>query len=85
MSAALFEFARSFVVGRLSAEIFSSAYMELWKIERDRGFLQKDDSELNEKLSSIFCLADLYNPDPDREGYELDEESLRIKITQIVG
>ncbi|MEI8634959.1 colicin immunity domain-containing protein [Vibrio sp. PP-XX7] len=31
------------------------------------------EDNLNECLSSIFCLADLFNPDADREEYEFDD------------
>lgn len=81
MSVVLFEFARSFVVGRLSAAVFSEAYIELWKIERDKGLLVADELVLNECLSSIFCVADMYCGDGElREKYELDEEQLRSEV-----
>lgn len=56
MSRTILEFTKSFVVGGLSAEIFSEAYIELWKIERDSNLLQLDEPSLNECLSSIFVL-----------------------------
>ncbi len=85
MSATIFEFARSFVKGRLSPEEFVNGYQELWKIERDNKKLLEDSDALSECLSSIFCLADLYNPAKNKEEYELDEEQLKNKILEIMG
>jgi hypothetical protein len=42
MSMTLLKFAQSFVRGGLSAEIFSEAYMEFWKIEKDSESLPND-------------------------------------------
>ena len=81
MSRVMLEFARSFVIGRLSADEFSSGFSELWRIERDGGLLQADEDKLSECLSSIFCLADIYNPNEDRAEYELDGERLREEVS----
>ncbi|MFJ4142999.1 colicin immunity domain-containing protein [Pseudomonas sp. NPDC089734] len=83
MSFTLLEFARSYVAGRLTVEIFSEAYIELWKIERDRNLLQLDEPLLSECLSSIFCAADMYEPDESREEYELDDEMLKSKVASL--
>ncbi|HEY0503175.1 MAG TPA: colicin immunity domain-containing protein [Lysobacter sp.] len=84
MSSLLLKFAKSFAAGRISPEVFSIAYIELWRIERDDGSLQRDEAALSESLSTIFCLADLYNPDGEREKYELDEEGLRDEVTKAI-
>lgn len=84
MSRTILEFARSFVAGRLTAEIFSEAYIELWKIERDMNVLQLDSSSLSECLASIFCAADMYEPDQSREDYELDDEALRAEVAMLL-
>lgn len=84
MSVTILEFARSFVEGRLSADDFAKSYIELWKIERDKNLLQQDEDNLSECLSSIFCLADLYNPDSDRDDYELDGEQLRAGVGELI-
>lgn len=84
MSLTILEFARSYVAGRLTAEIFSAAYIELWKIERDRGLLQLDEPALNECLSSIFCAADMHEPDESRAEYELDDEMLKSEVARLV-
>jgi hypothetical protein len=84
MSATLFKFARSFVNGRLTADEFANAFLELWKIERDSGLLRADEDRLSVCLSSIFCVADLYNPDSDRDAYELDSTQLRIAVDTLI-
>lgn len=38
----------------------------------------------SENLSSIFCLADLYNPHDDREDYEFSEDKLRDEVRRLI-
>jgi len=84
MSLTLLEFARLYVSGRLKTEVFSEAYIELWKIERDGNVLQLDEPSLSECLSSIFCAADMYEPDESREEYEFDGETLRAEVASLL-
>ena len=84
MSITVLALAKSFSAERLTALEFSNSYMELWKFERDSNLLQEDDDNLNECLSSIFCLADLFNPDADLEEYEFDEKQLRAKVIELM-
>ncbi|KFB99278.1 colicin D family immunity protein [Trabulsiella guamensis ATCC 49490] len=84
MSYLLVEFARSFGSGRLSAVAFAEAYMELWRIERDNKNILNYDESVSECLSSVFCAADMYNPDDDREEYEFDDEQLRNEINKLM-
>lgn len=84
MSYLLLDFAKSFSSGRLSAAVFADAYIELWRIERDNENVLKYDAAISEGLSTIFCLADLYNPEDDREEYELDDEQLQEQVLQII-
>ncbi|AIN14856.1 bacterial self-protective colicin-like immunity family protein [Yersinia pseudotuberculosis IP 32953] len=84
MSIVILEFAKSFINERVSAQVFANAYIELWRIERDQHISLKDDEKLSECLSSIFCLADLYNPDSDREEYELDDKQLYEQVLQLI-
>lgn len=84
MSYLLVDFTRSFVSGRLSAVVFVEAYMELWRIERDNKNILNYDENVSECLSSIFCLADIFNPDDDREEYEFDGEQLRKQINKLL-
>ena len=55
-----------------------------WKRERDSGESRLDSPKVSEVLSSIFCLTDLFNPNDDRESYELDEEKLRSEIGKLI-
>ena len=85
MSNTLYMFAKSFVNGRLSADVFADAYIELWKIERDAGILRHDEDNVSEVLSSIFCVADMYVPDDDnRKEYEFDSKRLLDEVSQLI-
>jgi hypothetical protein len=84
MSISIYTLTKSFANERLSADEFVNAYMELWRIERDNKQSSQDDHKLSECLSGMFCLADLYNPEDDREDYELDEKGLREQIMQMI-
>lgn len=84
MSKTLLEFAKSFVHGRLSARVFSEAYVELWKIERDQGFPALDGPLVDECLSSIFCASDMYSPLDSRKDYEFNEEKLALEVSRLL-
>lgn len=84
MSITILMFAKSFVGERIEADVFAEAYMELWKIEGKNNILQKDSPVVSECLSSIFCLADMYNPNPDRDFQELDAAQLRTAVEELV-
>ncbi|WP_396018876.1 colicin immunity domain-containing protein [Erwinia aphidicola] len=53
-------------------------------MECDSNLLVQDDDNLSELLSSVFCIADMYNPDDDREEYEFNEEQLRHEISKLI-
>ena len=82
MSTQLHEYARRFAAGEVAAEVFADTFIELWKLERDpaSNMNVRDSDKVSESLSTIFCLADLYNPEPDREEYEMDESQLRFEV-----
>ncbi|WP_145529792.1 colicin immunity domain-containing protein [Yersinia alsatica] len=84
MNYLLLDFASSFVAERLSATVFSEAYIELWRIERDNKNTLSYDVNISNCLSSIFCLADMYNPDKDREEYEFNDDQLRDEINKLI-
>jgi hypothetical protein len=84
MSAQLYEFAKSFAAGGMPAEEFADPFMERWKQERDASMNSGDLDDVSERLSSIFCLADLYNPKADRKDYELDDEDLRGAVGRVL-
>ena len=83
MSQKLLQFVEHFLQGKTSVETFVDKYIDEWRRERDNGELLKDDPKTSGKLSTFFCLADLYNPDDDREEYELDENRLREQMQKI--
>ena len=84
MSLTLLKFAKSFLSERLTAEVFSEAYIELWRIERDSDILLRDPPALSECLSSIFCAADMYYPAESREEHQFDEGRLRAEVARWV-
>ncbi|WP_035061207.1 colicin immunity domain-containing protein [Andreprevotia chitinilytica] len=63
---------------------FVDNYAGRWKKERDNGLGGQDNETLSEVLSTIFCLADLFNPEEDREDYEIDEAELRKKMEEVL-
>ncbi len=84
MSNELADFAAQFSDGKVSAVTLSDEYIERWKKERDQGRLLQDPAAVSEALSTIFCFADLYNPEPDREEYEFDEERLCREVKSVL-
>lgn len=84
MSADLLEFAKQFAETKMSAELFADEYVRRWKQERDDRTLLRDAPSLSETLSSIFCLADLFDPGPDRREYALDEEAWRTRVRSML-
>lgn len=84
MSQTLLNLAKEFVSGGLAPEAFVEAFADGWRAERDSGLLVQDDDALSEKLSTIFCFADLYNPDEDREEYEYDATKLKTEVEKLV-
>lgn len=84
MSQSLKNYIDSFISKDINADYFADAYMMKWKIERDSNLLVQDDDNLSELLSSVFCIADMYNPDDDREEYEFNEEQLRHEINKLI-
>ena len=84
MSQALLKIAQEFVDNDITPGLFVDRFTELWREERDSGISMKDDELLSEKLSTIFCLADLYNPGEEREVYEYDERRLRSEVRSVL-
>lgn len=84
MSQYLKDYIDEFIRNKITAAEFSDEYITRWKAERDNNILGKDAEDLSELLSSAFCLADMYNPDDDREEYELNDEQLRERINELV-
>jgi len=84
MSQSLKKYIDSFLAKDISASGFADSYMMKWKTERDNNLLGKDEDNLSELLSSVFCVADMYNPDDDREEYEFNDEQLRQEINKLM-
>lgn len=84
MSEKLLASAKTYLNGESNSELFVSDFIEQWKRERDSGESRLDSPKVSEVISSIFCLTDLFNPDDDRESYELDEDKLRNEIRKLM-
>jgi hypothetical protein len=84
MSDTLLAMVDSYLASELSPEDFVEQFIAQWKAERDSGIYKADPAKLSELLSTIFCLADLFNATDDREDYELDDENLRLRIQALL-
>ncbi|WP_275554925.1 colicin immunity domain-containing protein [Mixta sp. Marseille-Q2659] len=84
MSQALLQLAKDFIAGKMTADEFADPYQEKWKAERDSGLSGKDPAELNEKLSTLFCLADQYNPEQDCHYSEFDANELKKRVSELL-
>lgn len=84
MSQSLKSYIDSFISTDITAGCFVDTYMIKWKKERDNELLAQDDDNLSELLSSVFCIADMYNPDNDREEYEFNENQLWYEINKLI-
>lgn len=80
MSKKLIDFARNFIASNIDADEFADPYIAMWKAERNARQLTIDGPDVDEASSSLFCLADSYNPDVRREEYELDDNALRAGV-----
>lgn len=84
MSMKLIDFAKQFVESKVSADNFADKYIDLWRAERDSDKKEKDSETVSECCSSVFVIADCYNPESDRDDYELDEVGLRKEVKAIL-
>lgn len=84
MSDKLLAMVDSYLASERSPEDFVEQFILQWKAERDSGLYKADPANLSELLSTIFCLADLFNAADDREDYELDDENLRLRILALL-
>lgn len=80
MSLELIQLAKKFADGGLSANAFADPYIAKWSAERDANKLKDDNANVSECASTIFILADCYNPDLDRRKSELDEAGLKAEV-----
>lgn len=84
MSVELLDCSRQFVCGKIETGKFVDTFTEKWRHERDLGLLEVDPPNINSALSTIFCLVDLYNPEADREEYELDSAELLNRVANVL-
>lgn len=75
MSIQLLVIAQDFANRKMFVDEFVDEFIKQRRMEGQDGTGLKDSLQPGEALSTIFCLADLYNPDSDRKEYELDEEA----------
>lgn len=80
MSMDLINLARRFSNSVVSAEAFADTYIAQWSNERDTDRLKHDETNISECASSIFVLADSFNPDASRRESELDEKHLKLEV-----
>ena len=83
MSKQLHDSVERFLQGETPIDEFVDTYFDAWRTERDSGEILADDPMLSEKLSSFFCLLEMYNPDTDRKEYEYDEGRLRAEMKKV--
>lgn len=84
MSERLMSLVDTFLRQEGDPEQFVNDFISQWKHERDSGKASADPPQLSEALSSIFCLADMFNADPEKEEYELDESQLRSEVKKVI-
>lgn len=84
MSINLKNYIDDFMSGKIPANEFADNYMYKWKQERDSNLLGNDEDKLSELLSSVFCVADMYNPDDDRDEYEFNDVQLRNEVNKLL-
>ncbi|WP_282295041.1 colicin immunity domain-containing protein [Stenotrophomonas sp. PS02289] len=86
MSVTMLRFAKSFTEDRITAEVFSSAYLELRRIEGAAGLLASDPPNVDECISEIFYLVDIHvlGDGPVDPG-ELDDDALRVEVRRVLG
>lgn len=73
----LIELGKDFLNKKITADDFVSnmvlARRELYGVE-------EPNKDINHCGGELFIIADCYNPEPDRESYELDEAGLRNEV-----
>ena len=84
MSLELKSYIGDFILGKIVANEFADNYMCKWKQERDGNLLGNDEGKLSELLSSVFCVADMYNSDEDRDEYEFNDVQLLNEVSKLV-
>ncbi|CAI1679276.1 colicin immunity domain-containing protein [Serratia plymuthica] len=77
----LVELGKSFIDKKISAEKFAEDIV----IERRKLYgIEEPNKSIDKCGGELFILADCYNPEPDRDDYELDEAGLRKEVKAIL-
>ncbi len=77
----LVELGRDFLSNRISAEQFCEDIV----IERRKLWgVREPDKAVDRCGGELFISADCYNPDSDRDDYELDEAELRAEVKALL-
>ena len=84
MSKTLQDHIRRFLARETSITVFVDQFIDEWRRERDSGELPLDAPVVSRLLSSAFCIADMYNPNDDREAYEFDEGRVRSELLKLM-
>ncbi|MEQ0077187.1 colicin immunity domain-containing protein [Klebsiella sp. CN_Kp116] len=73
----LIELGRDFLNKKISVNEFVSNIV----IARRESYGSEDaNKDINHCAGELFIIADCFNPEPDRESYELDETGLRNEV-----
>ncbi len=80
MSSNLLNLVNQFLIHEIEPQKFVDEYISLWQLERGEEWLTLNSPDMQQKLSSIFCLADMFNGEDDRDENEFDEDRLRYEI-----
>ena len=77
----LIELGRQFLEKKISAEKFAEDIV----FERRKLYgVHETDKAVDKCGGELFIIADCYNPDMNREDYELDETTLRIEVKALL-
>ena len=80
MSLELIDLAKKLLNGEIASQRFSDEYIKIWNNELDTNILKDDTDNLSECASTIFILADSFNPESDRSEGELDENGFKAEV-----
>lgn len=73
----LIELGKEFLDKKISADKFAEDIV----VERRKLYgVEEPNKDVSQCGGELFIIADCYNPDPDRDSYELDESGLRKEV-----
>ncbi|WP_434668898.1 colicin immunity domain-containing protein [Klebsiella sp. B345] len=77
----LIELGRDFLNKKISADEF---VLSIVIARRESYGSEEINKDINHCGGELFTIADCYNPESDRENYELDEQGLRKEVKAIL-